>query len=141
MKTTRDELQGGGVKLHDDQWRMLEPFLIGKANDPGTPGKDNRLFIDAMLWIVSANLSWHYMPPQFGKWNAVYMRFRRWTEANIWHQLLQNKFDDRGLLLMLEQIAEYGDAYTNRLRQRRQRRSSRENYRKANTASAGNVLD
>jgi transposase len=42
--------------LRDDQWKRLEPLLPGKAGDRGATGRDNRLFLEAVLWIVRAGL-------------------------------------------------------------------------------------
>jgi hypothetical protein len=38
--------------LTDAQWAKMEPLCLGKASDPGRSGKDNRLFIEAVLWIM-----------------------------------------------------------------------------------------
>ncbi len=38
--------------LRDDQWQRLEPMLPGQASDPVRTAEDNRLFIDAVLWIA-----------------------------------------------------------------------------------------
>ena len=34
----------------DDIWARLEPHLPGKKSDSGVTGKDNRLFLEAVLW-------------------------------------------------------------------------------------------
>jgi transposase len=106
------------MRLRDDQWRQLEPFLIGKADDPGCRGKDNRLFIEAVLWIVSGKYSWNSIPPQFGTWRSIYMRFRRWSASKVWLRLTQNKIDDPELLLMLEEIADFANLYNQRFTKR-----------------------
>ncbi|MGB7196050.1 MAG: transposase [Collimonas pratensis] len=121
-----DEIQKYEMKLRDDQWLQLEPFMIGKASDPGMCGRNNRLFMEAVLWIVSNKGLWHRIPSEFGNWNATYMRFRRWTESNFWRYLAQSKIDDPGLQLMLGEIADYADLYT----QRRELRRIRKNYKK-----------
>ena len=36
----------------DDIWARLEPYLPGKKSDSGVTGKDNRLFLEAVLWRV-----------------------------------------------------------------------------------------
>ena len=33
------------------QWRKMEPHCLGKASDPGRTGSDNRMFIEAVLWV------------------------------------------------------------------------------------------
>ncbi|MFW2068109.1 transposase, partial [Acinetobacter johnsonii] len=38
--------------LIDAQWAKMEPFCLGKVTDRGRSGKDNRLFLEAVLWIA-----------------------------------------------------------------------------------------
>ena len=61
----------------DTAWEKVAPLLPGKATDPGGTGKDNRLFLEAVLWRVRAGAPWRDLPSAFGKWNSVFQRFRR----------------------------------------------------------------
>lgn len=117
-----------GMRLRDDQWQKLEPFLIGRGNDPGVHGKNNRLFIEAILWIVLNNRQWAELPAHFTNWNAVYMRFRRWNQSDFWRELTCIEIDDDELRRMLTQIVDYGDLYTQRAIQRQTRKINRANY-------------
>ena len=56
--------------LTDAQWARIEPLCTGKANDRGSTA-DNRMFIEAMLWIVRTGSPWRDLPKKFGKWNSV----------------------------------------------------------------------
>ena len=38
--------------LRDDKWERIKDLLPGKATDCGVTAKDNRLFLEALLWIV-----------------------------------------------------------------------------------------
>lgn len=38
--------------LRDDQWKRIEQMLPGKLGDPGRSGEDNRLFVEAVLWVA-----------------------------------------------------------------------------------------
>ena len=38
--------------LPNDQWERIKDLLPGKKGDPGKTGRDNRLFIEAVLWIA-----------------------------------------------------------------------------------------
>ena len=73
--------------LRDDQWQRLEPMLPGKAPDPGRTGGDNRLFIEAVLWIARTGSPWRDLPAEFGLWNTVYMRFARWSDNAVWQRV------------------------------------------------------
>ena len=62
--------------LTDAQWARMEPLCLGKPGDPGRSGKDNRLFVEAVLWIARTGSPWRDLPPSFGNWNSVFTRFR-----------------------------------------------------------------
>jgi transposase len=38
--------------LTDAQWAKMEPHCLGKPTDPGRTGSDNRMFLEAVLWIA-----------------------------------------------------------------------------------------
>lgn len=39
-------------ELTNDQWERIANFVPGKKGDKGRAGEDNRLFVDAVLWIL-----------------------------------------------------------------------------------------
>jgi transposase len=75
--------------LKDEQWERVAPLLPGKAGDPGRTGSDNRLFLEAVLWMVRTGAPWRDLPEAFGSWNSVFRRFRRWAQAGIFERLFQ----------------------------------------------------
>jgi transposase len=123
------------IRLRDDQWQKLEPILIGRQGDPGANARDNRLFIDALLWVVVNQASWSSLPAQFGKFSTAYMRFRRWNECDFWRYLAHSMADDVELRQLLETIVGYGDRYTSRLELRSKRKAKKHTYRLAFSAA------
>jgi transposase len=75
--------------LSDAQWERVAPLLPGKASDPGRSGADNRRFLEAVLWIVRTGAPWRDLHPEFGNWNSVFQRFRRWAVKGIFERLFQ----------------------------------------------------
>ena len=75
--------------LKDEQWERIAPLLPGKAGDPGRSGTDNRLFLEAVLWMVRTGAPWRDLPDLFGAWNSVFRRFRRWAQAGVFERLFQ----------------------------------------------------
>lgn len=75
--------------LSDAQWARIEPLVLGKKGDRGRTGSDNRLFVDAVLWLARTASPWRDLPEQFGNWRTVHCRFRRWTLAGIWDNLFR----------------------------------------------------
>jgi transposase len=80
--------------LRDDQWARMEPHCLGKPSDPGRSGKDNRLFVEAVLWIARTGSPWRDLPPLFGKWNTVFKRFRDWVKGDVFKRLFDAVSDD-----------------------------------------------
>ena len=60
--------------VSDAVWEKVAPLLPGKASDSGVTAKDNRLFLEAVLWRVRTGLPWRDLPEGFGKWNSVFQR-------------------------------------------------------------------
>jgi len=75
--------------LSDAQWAIIEPFSLGKKSDPGQTGRDPRLFMEAVLWIVRTGAQWRELPGEFGKWNSVFKRFRRWVKADTFYRMFK----------------------------------------------------
>src|SRR6187397_3322665 len=68
--------------LTDAEWAKMEPLCLGKPGDPGRSGKDNRQFVEAVLWIARTGSPWRDLPASFGHWNSVFTRFRDWVKAD-----------------------------------------------------------
>lgn len=71
----------------DDPYRRIEEMLPGKATDVGVTAKDNRLFVEAVLWVARTGAPWRDLPKRFGPWNSVYKRFSRWSDRGVWHRV------------------------------------------------------
>jgi len=75
--------------LTDAHWAIVEPFCLGTPKHPGQTGRDPRLFIEAVLWIVRTGAQWRELPEEFGKWNSVFKRFRRWVKADAFYSMFR----------------------------------------------------
>ncbi|UES60021.1 IS5 family transposase (plasmid) [Roseibium aggregatum] len=80
--------------LTDAQWAKIEPHCLGKPTAPGRSGRNNRLFIEAVLWIVRTGSPWRDLPAMFGNWNTAFRRFRDWREADIFKRIFDALSDE-----------------------------------------------
>ena len=55
----------------------------------GGTAKDNRLFVEAVLYRYRAGIPWRDLPERFGDWKKVHTRFGRWAKSGIWAKLFQ----------------------------------------------------
>ena len=68
-----------------------------KVTDCGVTAKDNRLFIEAVLWIVRTGAPWRDLPECFGRWHTVYMRDNRGSKKGGWQRIAGTLADDPDL--------------------------------------------
>lgn len=63
--------------LTDVQWSKLEPLLLGRKEYVGMTAKDNRLFIEAVLFRCRSGNPWRDLPERFGDFRVVHTHFIR----------------------------------------------------------------
>ena len=80
--------------LRDDQWERIKDLLPGRDGHVGVTAKDNRLFVEAVLFRYRAGLPWRDLPERFGDWKKVHTRFCRWAKAGVWARIFQHLADE-----------------------------------------------
>jgi transposase len=75
--------------LTDQQWAQMEDKLPGRVGSVGVTAKDNRLFVDAVVYKFRAGIPWRDLPARFGSWHPIYVRFNRWSKKGVWQRLFQ----------------------------------------------------
>ena len=81
-------------ELTDVQWERISNLIPGKKGDRGRAGEDNRLFVDAVLWMLRTGAPWRDLPSACGKWNSVFTRFNRWSRNGVWESLFKVLAED-----------------------------------------------
>jgi putative transposase len=91
-------------ELSEQQWEIIENKL---PCQPGYKGKsvDNRLFINAVMYVAKCGIPWRDLPQRFGNWNSVYVRFRRWAKAGIWQRVFEQLQDKELKALLIDSTA------------------------------------
>lgn len=65
--------------LRDDQWQRLRDLVPGGRAGQRGPRCDNRLFVDALLWMARSGARWRDLPERYGDHQAVKRRHCRWV--------------------------------------------------------------
>jgi transposase len=58
--------------LRDDQWERMARHVIGDERTRGSSGRNNRMFVEAVLWIVRTGSPWRDLPDVFGHGTASF---------------------------------------------------------------------
>src|ERR1700682_690553 len=82
------------LMLSDDQYERIGPLLPGKSTDPGRTAADNRMFVEAVLWIARTGSPWRDLAGIFGKWESGFVRFNRGSEGGVWQRICAALADD-----------------------------------------------
>ncbi len=80
--------------ISDHSWEIIAPHLPGKKGDWGGIAKDNRQFINAVVWVLRTGAPWRDLPPEFGDWKNTHRRFCRWRDKGTWERLLAVVIDE-----------------------------------------------
>ena len=80
--------------LRDDQWERIKDMLPGREGSVGVTAKDNRLFVEAVLYRYRAGVPWRDLPERFGDGKAVHTRFSRWAARGVWQRVFERLSGD-----------------------------------------------
>jgi transposase len=80
--------------LRDDQWERIKNLLPGREETVGVTAKDNRLFIEAVLYRYRAGIPWRDLPERFGDFRVVHTRFSRWAASGVWESVFKHLAED-----------------------------------------------
>src|SRR4051794_38886526 len=80
--------------LRDDQWERIKDLLPGREGWVGVTAKDNRLFVEAVLYRYRAGTPWRDLPERFGTWKKVHTRFCRWARGGVWKRAFERLAGD-----------------------------------------------
>jgi len=70
--------------------------------------EDERLRVEAFLWVLRTGAGWRFLPKNFGSWSTVYSCFRAWSASGLWGSVLEALSEDADPeFLMLDSTAVY----------------------------------
>ncbi|SDY22203.1 transposase, partial [Acinetobacter kyonggiensis] len=75
--------------LRDDQWEQIKDLLPGRTGTVGVTAKDNRLFVEAILYRYRSGIPWRDLPERFGDFRVVHTRFSRWAKTGVWQRVFE----------------------------------------------------
>lgn len=73
-----DNMANLQYELKDYQWEQIKGLFISART--GRPGKDNRMVVNAILWIARTGAPWRQLPECYGPWKTIYSRFCKWRD-------------------------------------------------------------
>jgi len=82
-------MSGRRYALREDQWEKIKDLVPGREGLSGATGKDNRLFIEAVIYRYRSGIPWRDLPERFGDWNNIARRHKRWSDNGTWQKIFE----------------------------------------------------
>ncbi len=76
------------AELTASEWHRVASMLPAQKPTTGRPRHDHRTVLAGILWVVRSGASWRAMPPEYGKWETAYKRYRLWCATGLWQRIL-----------------------------------------------------
>ena len=80
--------------LRDDQWERVKNLLPGRQGSVGVTAKDNRLFVEGVIYRYRAGIPWRDLPERFGPYRKVHTRYMRWCRKGVWQRVFEHLAED-----------------------------------------------
>lgn len=80
--------------ISDRLWNNIKDHLPGRPGKVGRNAVDNRMFINAVFWILRTGSPWRDLPREYGDGKNTHRRFSRWKKNGVWERLLEVLIDD-----------------------------------------------
>ncbi len=90
--------------INDEVWKQIAPHLSGMKRDPrgAKNSTSDRTIFNGLMWLMTTGAPWRDLPPEFGPWQTVYRRFRKWISEGVWETLLAELtkyYDDEAVMI------------------------------------------
>ncbi|SRR5579883_240481 len=76
-------------EITDEQFEKIKDYLPGRKGYVGVTAKNNRQFINGILWILRSGAPWRDLPERYGKWKNVHRRFSRWAKTGVFDKIFK----------------------------------------------------
>ena len=72
----------------DKEWNAIRVFLPKeRSGKRGRPWNPHRRIVNGILWVLHVGAGWRDVPQEYGKWQTIYNRFRRWSQEGLWDRI------------------------------------------------------
>jgi transposase len=75
--------------MTDADWTQVIEIFRACRSRRGDKGRDDRRFLEAIHYFSVHNITWRALPATFGKWNSIWKRFWRLSQAGVFEAFFE----------------------------------------------------
>lgn len=72
--------------IDDEMWIRLKALL---PKPKGRHGGNDRMFMEALCWIMRTGAPWRDLPVEYGPWQTTYNRYNRWIKKGHLNEIFR----------------------------------------------------
>jgi len=76
-------------ELSNKQWNQIKDLLPGRQDTVGVTARNNRRFVNGVMWILRSGSPWRDLPNRYGDWKNTHRRFSRWSKYGVWENIFK----------------------------------------------------
>ena len=73
--------------IKTQEWKQIIVILRARKDIKTRNENQLRRFIEAIWYMARSGCQWRLLPSTYGSWRAVHMRFKNWSDKEIWSDL------------------------------------------------------
>src|ERR671913_406748 len=77
------------TRMTDADWAQVVEIFRACRSRRGDKGRDDRRFLEAIHYFAVHNITWRALPATFGKWNSLWKRFWRLSQAGVFEAFFE----------------------------------------------------
>lgn len=83
--------------ITDEAWIKMLKFFENHPRVYKVSASLLKRFVEAVYWIMRTGAQWRMLPKEYGNWNTIFKRFKRWVKCNVWQDLMDFCIEDPDL--------------------------------------------
>ena len=81
-------------RVSEEDWGQVMRSIDGYRGPKIRKDAQNlRRFFEAVMWVADTGARWSDLPPFYGQWRRIYVRFVRWSNLEYWRDIVSSLSD------------------------------------------------
>jgi transposase len=92
----------GKMEITEKEYAKIASYVPVQRGNVEIP---NILFLNALLYAIENGCKWRKMPKEYGKWNSIYQRARRWAKSGVLERVFVALQKEQIIKIRIERIS------------------------------------